>query len=146
MLSDHMEMLAQATDWLNKSYEKCKTFSLDKLDEDALVEFEALTNRFGRVTDILIQKVYRAIDYVELETQGTLIDIVNRAHKRGLIDDVEIIRQLKDLRNAITHEYVAEDLGGLFSLTLKFCPVLLGYVELAKKYVLEKFILVKGGN
>ena len=138
MLSDHIDILAQAADWLNKSYEKCKTYELNKLNEDALVDFEALTSRFGRVTDILVQKVYRSIDYAELETQGSLIDIVNRAHKRGLIDDVSIIRQLKDLRNTITHEYSIDDLSKLFDLTLKFCPILLGYVKTAQKYVSEK--------
>lgn len=135
LLNDQMSMLLQATDWLVKSYEKCKTFSFDELDEDKLVEFEALTSRFARVVDILIQKLYRTIDYVELEGHGSLIDIVNRAHKRGLIGDVDTIRQLKDLRNAIAHEYAAEDLLDLFEIILKSCPILFHCVEKAQNYI-----------
>ena len=46
---------------------------------------ENLTSRFSRTIDLIVNKVFRSIDYVELEDSGTLIDVVNRAEKRELI-------------------------------------------------------------
>lgn len=135
IIKDNVQMLQQAKGWLVKSYDRCKHCSLDGLDEGSLVEFEALASRFGRVVDILIQKVYRSIDYVELETQGSLIDVVNRAHKRGIVNDVGVIREFKDLRNSIAHEYREVDLAALFGLILRLTPLLLEHVEKAEQYV-----------
>ena len=46
---------------------------------------ENLTSRYSRTIDLIVNKVFRSIDYVELEDSGTLIDVVNRAEKRELI-------------------------------------------------------------
>ncbi len=136
LLIEHLYMLTQAAEWLDQSYERCRRYTLNKaLSDSELIDFEALTSRFSRVADILIQKVYRSIDYVELETSGTLIDSVNRAHKRGLLDEVSLIRKIKDLRNDIAHEYATDDLLKLFELTLSYCPILLDYVKRAQTYI-----------
>jgi len=47
----------------------------------------------------------------EFENQGTLIDTVNHAHKRGLFDDIERLRVMKDIRNTIVYEYIEENLS-----------------------------------
>lgn len=139
ILNDNIESLIKATDWLSNSYERCSNYNLEEeLDYKTLGEFEALVNRFRRTFDILIQKVYRSIDHQELETQGSLIDVVNRAHKRELIDNVDTIRQLKDLRNSIAHEYAVQDLTSIFALTLKLAPKLLDYVGIVQQYVADK--------
>ena len=65
---------------------------------------ENLTSRYSRTIDLIVNKVFRSIDYVELEDSGTLIDVVNRAEKRELIHSAMRIRELKDLRNGIVPE------------------------------------------
>ena len=38
------------------------------------------------------RKTLRSLDDVEFESQGTLVDVVNNAHKRGLFKDIKIFR------------------------------------------------------
>jgi uncharacterized protein YutE (UPF0331/DUF86 family) len=65
-----------------------------------------------------------SIDALELEDGGTLLDVVNRAEKRGIIDSAEHVRDLKDLRNDIVHEYETDDLRSVFQQTLDATPEL----------------------
>jgi len=58
---------------------------------------------------MLINKVFRAIDALEFYESGSPLDVLNRADKRGLIDDFEAIRQIRRVRNRIAHEYNIED-------------------------------------
>jgi len=59
---------------------------------------------------------------VELEDSGTMIDVINRAHKRGLFDSVDEIRRIKDLRNKIAHEYAREDIESVYAEVINFTP------------------------
>ena len=72
-----------------------------------------------------MRKVFRCLDDVEFENQGTLIDVVNHAHKRGLFEDIELIRQIKDIRNEIVHEYLDEALQSVFLDVIKTAPELI---------------------
>jgi hypothetical protein len=104
-------------------------YELDEFDS-----FENLCSRFSRTIDFLVRKMFRAIDAVEFENQGTLIDTVNNAHKRRLFDDIETIREIKDLRNAITHEYVDDALQDLFEEIMDLTPKLIRMVERTLDY------------
>lgn len=122
---ESMNQLQEATYDLKISLERCSHIK-SKTEEVALIEFEALTSRFARATDILIHKVYRSIDSVEFIDGGTLIDVMNRAEKRELIDSVQEMRLFKDLRNDISHEYIKEK--------LQYSPKLLELVQRAHSY------------
>jgi uncharacterized protein YutE (UPF0331/DUF86 family) len=80
---------------------------------------ETLSSRFSRSIDYLISKVLRSIDDVEFENQGALIDVINNAEKRGLIESVEQMREIKEIKNEIVHEYIQVGLQNLFSNVLK---------------------------
>ena len=95
-------------------------------NEDDFDKLENLTSRFARLTDLLINKMYRAIDLVELKQPGSLIDTINNAEKNHLIDSVDQARTLKDIRNEIAHEYKLEDQQHLFN------EVMLESLELLK--------------
>ena len=43
----------------------------------------------------------RSLDRVELKPEGTLLDVVNRAEKRGFVGQSEELREMKDVRNMI---------------------------------------------
>jgi hypothetical protein len=58
--------------------------------------------------DAILNKVFRSIDANELEDGGTRLDVVNRVEKRGIVASSERVRDLKDLRNDIVHEYVTD--------------------------------------
>lgn len=125
--------------WLERSYQACQKIGIK--DDYADVEydtFENLTSRFARTTDYLINRIYRTIDLLELENPGTLIDTVNRAHKRQLIDSVDEIRLIKELRNEIAHEYTSRDLKEVFSSVFNYTPKILHLIENVNRYS-EKF-------
>jgi len=78
--------------------------------------------------------MYRAIDVVELKQPGSLIDTINNAEKKQLIDSVDQARTLKDIRNEIAHEYILEDQRLIFSEVLTETKQLLKLIEKAITY------------
>lgn len=101
--------------------------AMEDWSPDALEKVEALTSRFGRVVDLLIHRVLRSIDFYELQEPGTLLDVANRAERRGLVDSVEWLREMKDARNRIAHDYTGERLPEL----LRYCQDEMGELLLA---------------
>lgn len=106
----------------------------ERPSDEALVELDALTARFARLADILLQKVFRAIDAVELVDEGSLIDRMNRAEKRGIIDSAAQWREIRQLRNQIAHDYVITDQRELFEATIRYAPELLRTLEKIEGY------------
>jgi hypothetical protein len=80
----------------------------DGYSNEEFAQFEVLTSRYARTTDMLVNKVLRSIDTVELEDIGTVIDIMNRAEKCGIVSSAELLHTIKDLKNNIVHEYKTE--------------------------------------
>ncbi|HKK66048.1 MAG TPA: hypothetical protein VJ967_09355 [Clostridia bacterium] len=81
-----------------------------------------------------MNKVMRSIDAAELIEPGSLIDTVNRAASREIVDSTEQIRNLKDLRNEIAHEYEPEALAELFAAVLDSVPGLFTLSERTIEY------------
>jgi hypothetical protein len=122
--------------WLEHSFSEVQKVGLK---EDYSIKeydsFENLLSRYARTVDFLVRKVFRSIDEFELENQGTLIDTVNRAHKRGLFENVEDVRSLKDLRNDIAHEYMDDELQQFFDELLTWTPKLIEITNATLKYI-----------
>lgn len=138
-LLQNRQLLEKQLFWLRHSFDEVRKIGLK--NAYGVAEFDAYENlcsRFARMIDFLVRKVYRSIDDAEFETQGTLIDVVNRAHKRNLFDDIETIRRIKDLRNDIAHEYVDDGLQQLFGEVVELTPVLLKMAEKSLVY-LQRF-------
>jgi hypothetical protein len=79
--------------------------TLAGVTEKQLESVEAFTGRFARAVDLLVNKVLRSLDYLEMKPEGTLLDVVNRAEKRGLIAEPLELRRMKEVRNRIAHDY-----------------------------------------
>lgn len=141
-LKEKINTLILSVGWLKHSYEQCAIigikhgYTIEEVDA-----FENLTSRYVRTTDMLTAQVLRALDAVELVTHGTILDIINRAEKRGLVPAASILRNLKDLRNEIAHEYQIEKIEMFFEQVLNSTPVLLEIiektVEYSKQYTIE---------
>lgn len=130
-----LDQLTLAQTHLKTSFANCQKLSLDgPHSENDLIQFETLTSRFARASDILLQKVYRSIDAVELTDGGTLLDALNRAEKRLLIDAVSDMRLIRDLRNDIAHEYITERLWLLHEEVFELVPKLLDMITRALNY------------
>ncbi|MBF0201026.1 MAG: hypothetical protein HQK66_06895 [Desulfamplus sp.] len=135
ILEKDIEELHKAADILEYSYNKCICVDLmDGLNQDTLESFEALTSRFARLSDMLIQKVLRTIDMIELESAGTVRDRINRAEKKKLIDSADSLIEIRMLRNEIAHEYKAETVYVIFEKVLHLTPLLLKGVDSTIEY------------
>jgi len=135
VLKENKDYLLSSLAWLKRSYNQCKNIGIK--EEYTAVEYDSyenLTSRFARTTDLLVNKVMRSIDVAELLEPGSLIDTVNRAASRGIINSTEQIRYLKDLRNEIAHEYEPETLAELFTAVLESVPDLIQLSERTIEY------------
>jgi hypothetical protein len=116
------------------SFGKCSAINLkESYSDEEFDAFEAMTSRYARTTDMLINKVLRSLDAVEYIDSGTVIDATYNTEKRG-IADAQDLRKLKDLRNLIAHEYVTEKIVRFFDEVLKFTPLLKAVIEKLNGY------------
>ncbi len=98
----------RSMDWLKRALEKSETVNVDRLSEEDIEKIEILFSRFSRSADMLINRVLRGIDILELEDVETKLDVVIRAEKRGFVENYKELIALKDLRNELAHEYLGE--------------------------------------
>ncbi|MCL2688389.1 MAG: hypothetical protein FWE57_00895 [Chitinispirillia bacterium] len=136
MLKKHLENLNKSIDRLLYSYDICSKISSERghKNEEYWEHYEALTARYGRSVDILVNSVLRYIDVMEYIEPGTTIDVTNRAEKRGFVDSAQDLRVLKDLRNEIVHNYDSDDCEGVFDDSLRLIPDLLEIINKVKIY------------
>jgi len=135
ILRENINALNLSADWVRHSYEQTRT--IEPKTEYEIEEFdklENLTSRYARTSDMLVNKVLRSIDTVESEDIGTIIDIMNRAEKRGIVSSAEILHTIKDLRNNIAHEYKIEEITGFFADVKKYTPLLLEIIKKVNEY------------
>ena len=99
---------------------------------------EALTSRFARLNDFLLQRVFRTLDQIELADDGTALDRLQRAEKRGLISSAERWRELRLLRNAIAHDYLIESDDSVLRESLAAAPELIETAQRVGHYVVAK--------
>jgi len=130
ILHDTLKDLEESRHWLQRSYDICTALGIkESYNEEEFDAFETLTGRFARTCDLIIQKGFRSIDKVEFEDRGSLIDALNRAQKRGLIESIDDIRIARDLRNEIVHEYRRAGLQKLFQAVLSRTPDLFALLD-----------------
>lgn len=129
LLQANIDSLEKQLGWLKRSYASCRRIGRRKnYSRGEFDRFEMLSGRFARTIDFLVRRVFRTLDDIEFESQGTLIDVVNNAHKRGLFEATEDIASMRDLRNEIVHEYLDEDMKENFSELLELTPKLIDVV------------------
>ena len=118
---------------LMESVEICRKLNYDDLSAQDEREIEAMTARFERAQDIFVAKTLRLIDVLE-GSEGTTIDVLNRAEKRGIIESASDFRKLRVLRNTIAHEYSGYGPSDIARDVLEFVPKLLDAFERAREY------------
>jgi len=99
---------------------------------------EALTSRFARLNDFLVQRVFRTLDQIELMDEGSPLDRLQRAEARSLIASAERWRELRMLRSAIAHDYLIESADRVFLDTLAASPELHETADRLVRYVDQK--------
>jgi hypothetical protein len=116
VLRQSLHDLRLARDHLDYSYSQIAILPQDiaEFSPDQLESVEAFTSRFARVVDLLVNKVLRALDRLELLPQGSLLDVINRAEKRLFVESSVTLREMKEVRNIIAHDYTGERISELF--------------------------------
>jgi uncharacterized protein YutE (UPF0331/DUF86 family) len=84
------------------------------------------------LSDIIIQKILRVFDTLDLEKPGTVRDRINRAEKKGVVKSADEFIRIRILRNEIAHEYKPETIYDIFEHVMKLTPVLLKSVTVPR--------------
>jgi len=130
------QLLEKQLFWIEISFNECSKIGIKvQYSVEEFGKFETLCSRYSRGIDFLIRKIFRTLDAYEFENQGTLIDVVNNAHKRGLFEDIEELRIMKDVRNTIVHEYIEDDLVEAFDEVLQYSATLIVIIKNSLNYI-----------
>jgi hypothetical protein len=116
---------------LNRSRELIDrpVWSLEELER-----LESLTSRFARLADLLVQRVLRLIDDLELSPRDSVLDRIQRAEKRGLFEESGQLMRIRELRNLIAHEYVSDQMPDIFRAVAALTPALLAAIPKVKAH------------
>lgn len=143
LLEDELHGLEKAADHLRLSIGRTEGL-LGRRDwqPEELERLESLASRFAHLSDLLMQRVMRLIDDLELVDSGTLLDRIHRAEKREWVDDAGRLVRIREVRNLIAHEYAAEKMAEIYAAVAALAPDLVSVVpkvvtyarDLRKKY------------
>lgn len=136
LLSVELAKAEKAEKRLQISYGKAKLIFKEKQDysDEELEVLESLTSRFARLSDILIKKIFRLLEKLDLDDSKTIRDSIILAEKKGLISSYEKFFRIRELRNFTAHEYEDENLFAVISEIIDLTPVLFDSLERTKKY------------
>lgn len=134
LLQEELAGLQLAAGHLQYSMERCRNLvGQEALPPEQLERLESLTSRFARLADLLVQRVFRLVDEIELVGGGSILDRIYRAEKRGWANAAELIN-IRELRNLIAHEYATEKMAEIYSAVALLSPVLLETVPKVVEY------------
>lgn len=132
VLGANRQVLDQALPSFIRSLEKCRTMQLNEPRSFEVEEsFDALTSKFARVADIFTQKVLKSLVLLTREDAPTFVDRMNLCEKLKVIPSASDLIEIRDLRNQIAHEYLAENLNEVYRDCLSFSDKLLGAINAA---------------
>jgi len=134
-LLEILSVCRNAEGWVVRSFERSPKPPFEHATAEEWDHLEALAGRYARLTDLIIHKLFRAIDRLEFESTGSLLDSANRAVKRGLAQTTDELRELKDIRNEVVHEYAIDDLAGLYEDIHGATPRVLALMDAVESYL-----------
>lgn len=106
VLYELLNKTEKATTRLKTSFAKCRQYDFtNKITDDELETLESLTARFARLSDIIIKKIFRIIEKIDLDSPSTIRDSILLAEKKGLIKSADIFIRIRELRNLTAHDY-----------------------------------------
>jgi hypothetical protein len=134
LLQEELASLQLAAGHLQYSIERCRNLiGQESLPPEQLERLESLTSRFARLADLLIQRVFRLVDEIELTGGGSILDRIYRAEKRGWANAAELIN-IRELRNLIAHEHATEKMLEIYTAVAAMAPTLLEAVPNVVEY------------
>ncbi|GAA4648600.1 hypothetical protein GCM10023116_08690 [Kistimonas scapharcae] len=135
LLEKQMPQMCKAVDSLAWSLKRCLPLPIASLDAAGQEKIEALTVRFVRVSDILIQKIFRLVDDLEMNHSGTIRDRINRMEEKGLIGSARDFIEIRELRNAIAQAGDDDASGTLYRDVIRLSPLLICTPDNVRHYL-----------
>ncbi len=105
----------------------------EKWSPEQLERLQSLTSRFASLSDLLVQRLFRLVDEIELTGAGTVLDRIFRAEKRDWGQATDLIK-IRELRNLIAHEYASEKMPEIYAAVAAMSPTLLAAVPKVVTY------------
>ncbi len=102
----HAERVIYATDKLAHLFPLTES-TIINISEHHLLLLELLIGRFSKLQDFIRAKLIDAfLEAKEEEARSiTMIDKLNKLEKLHILDDANIWRQMREVRNYLSHEY-----------------------------------------
>lgn len=105
---------------------------IESLSQENLLMTDLLVHRFGKLQDLLGSKIINeflvCID--EYESNLSMLDKVHKLERLEIIEDSELWKEMRKVRNHVTHEYpnhpefTAADLNKMIELAPKLIKIL----------------------
>jgi hypothetical protein len=113
LLKEKLEICDLHLNRLNVAFQKIKKYYPFNENKFPLENYEDLafldmfTGRFAKLQDYMGEKLFPEVLIIFGNTNQTLsyIDILNNLEKNGILESVKKWRELRELRNKISHEY-----------------------------------------
>ncbi|MBK7606751.1 MAG: hypothetical protein IPI18_05830 [Saprospiraceae bacterium] len=138
-LKIELQYITQALEAFQYSFEHCSRIGIkENYTFDELDKWEAFTARYGRISDILTQKILGSLMILTDGYNGSLIDKANFAVQQGLVTSNEEFIKLRLLRNFITHEYNKQNTNEVFEKVLEKYSILYDLVIKINKHATSK--------
>jgi len=130
LFCENWRLYLKSVEWLKVSLKRVETVNLqEKWNNEDYERVETLFARYCRSVDILLNKVLRGLDFLELEEPLRKLDIVIRAEKRGFVESYDLLIEMKDLKNELSHEYIEEALKNRLEEVVEKSKLLLEITE-----------------
>lgn len=135
LLRGELDNLDKAAAYLAVSLDRTSGLSgRSDLDAEELERLESMASRFARLADLLVQRVMRLVDDLELTPEGGLLDRIQRAEKRGWVHSAQDLVRIRELRNLVAHEYAADRMAEIYAGISRLAPSLLAVVPRVRAY------------
>lgn len=142
----HLNML----EWALKQVHERGTFPLNEeklqqMNNEDIALIDVITFRFSKLQDTSAKLLRLIFSYLEENTdEATFIDILNKAEKKGIIPSSYKWREIRSLRNMITHDYVSNYslLASELNEFVGACRELMNTYQSIKNFILKNIPFV----
>ena len=87
----------------------------------------------------MVQKLFRAIDAIELTDSGSTLDRFSRIASRGIVDNEQVLIKFRELRSEIAHEYLVSDLSEFYNDLFTWSECMVEVVVQVFRYCEQKY-------
>lgn len=117
LLAAAFDKVSKATALYVHSARKVAAFDPEKpYSADELEPYDALVTRFERTIEVFL-KSFRTVELFETAESGSTVrDCLGLMCKLGIITDVELWMEMREVRNRIAHDYVPDRIKGIYDL------------------------------